>query len=101
MVINESPRGANLCRFVPVQSSQTRALGGRICTCMFWSFEVSRADRCGFGQVCRISCDHCQGQMLAVWILAAKLPNSDVNFAVDVWVDFFFVFILCIFFVFF
>ena len=29
-----------------------------------------------------------QGQILAVWILAAKLPNSDLNFAVDFWVDF-------------
>ena len=28
-----------------------------------------------------------QGQVLAVWILAAKLPNSDLNFAVDLWVD--------------
>ena len=27
------------------------------------------------------------GQILAVWILAAKLPNSDLNFAVDCWVD--------------
>ena len=24
-----------------------------------------------------------QGRILAVWILAAKLPNSDLNFAVD------------------
>ena len=31
-----------------------------------------------------------QGQILAVWILAAKLPNSDLNFAVDFGVDFFF-----------
>ena len=30
----------------------------------------------------------CQGQILAVWILATKLPNFDVNFAVDFWVDF-------------
>ena len=30
-----------------------------------------------------------RGQILAVWILAAKLPNSDLNFAVDFWVDFF------------
>ena len=30
----------------------------------------------------------CQGQIIAVWILAAKLPNSDLNFAVDFWVDF-------------
>ena len=30
-----------------------------------------------------------QGQILAVWIFAAKLPNSDLNFAVDSWVDFF------------
>ena len=30
----------------------------------------------------------CQGQILAVWILAAKLPNSDLKFAVDYWVDF-------------
>ena len=29
-----------------------------------------------------------QGQILAVWILAAKLPNSDLNFAVDFLVDF-------------
>ena len=29
---------------------------------------------------------HSQGQILAVWILAAKLPNSDLNFAVDFWV---------------
>ena len=29
-----------------------------------------------------------QGQILAVWILAAKLPNSNLNFAVDFWVDF-------------
>ena len=26
-------------------------------------------------------CRVCQGQNLAVWILAAKLPNSDLNFA--------------------
>ena len=30
-----------------------------------------------------------QGQILAVWILAAKLPKSDLNFAVDLGVDFF------------
>ena len=30
-----------------------------------------------------------QGQILAVWILAAKLPNSDLNFAVDFWGGFF------------
>ena len=29
-----------------------------------------------------------QGQILAVQILAAKLPNSDLKFAVDLWVDF-------------
>ena len=29
-----------------------------------------------------------QSQILAVWILAAKLLNSDLNFAVDFWVDF-------------
>ena len=29
-----------------------------------------------------------QGQILAVWILATKLPNSNLNFAVDFWVDF-------------
>ena len=29
-----------------------------------------------------------QGRILAVWILAAKLPNSDLNFAVDFLVDF-------------
>ena len=29
----------------------------------------------------------CQGQILAVWIFAAKLPNSALNFAVDCWVD--------------
>ena len=27
-------------------------------------------------------------QILAVWILAARLPNSDLNFAVDLGVDF-------------
>ena len=26
-----------------------------------------------------------QGQILAVWSLAAKLPNSDLSFAVDFW----------------
>ena len=26
-----------------------------------------------------------------MWILAAKLPNSDLNFAVDFWVDLFLV----------
>ena len=30
-----------------------------------------------------------QIQILAVWILAAKLPDSDLNFAVDFWVDVF------------
>ena len=30
-----------------------------------------------------------QGRILAKWILAAKLPNSDLNFAVDFLVDFF------------
>ena len=35
-----------------------------------------------------------QGRILAVWILAAKLPNSDLNFAVDFWVDFFLLFVL-------
>ena len=29
------------------------------------------------------------GQILAVWILAVELPNSDLNFAVDFWVDVF------------
>ena len=29
-----------------------------------------------------------QGRILAVWIFAAKLPNSDLNFAVDFLVDF-------------
>ena len=29
-----------------------------------------------------------QGWMLVVWISAAKLPSSDLNFAVDFWVDF-------------
>ena len=43
--------GANLCRFVPVWSSQTRAWGGRISTCLFWSFGGSRAGRCQFGRV--------------------------------------------------
>ena len=33
-----------------------------------------------------------QGQILAVWILAVKLPNSDLNFAVDFGVNFSFVF---------
>ena len=33
-----------------------------------------------------------QGRILAVWILAPKLPNSDLNFAVDFWVDFFLLF---------
>ena len=27
---------------------------------------------------------NCQGQILAVWTLAAKLPNSDLNFAFGV-----------------
>ena len=31
---------------------------------------------------------NCQGQILAVWILAAKLPNSDLNFALDCSVDY-------------
>ena len=30
-----------------------------------------------------------QGQILTEWTLAAKLPNSDLNFAVDFWVHFF------------
>ena len=30
-----------------------------------------------------------QGRILAVWILAPKLPNSDLKIAVDFWVDFF------------
>ena len=33
-----------------------------------------------------------QGRILAAWILAAKLPNSDLNFAVDFLVDFFLLF---------
>ena len=33
-----------------------------------------------------------QGWILAVWILAAKLPNSDLNFAGDFLVDFFLLF---------
>ena len=33
-----------------------------------------------------------QDRILAVWILAAKLPNSDLNFAVDFLVDFFLLF---------
>ena len=28
---------------------------------------------------------NCQGQILAVWIFAAKLPNSDLNFVVEFW----------------
>ena len=34
----------------------------------------------------------CQGRILAVWILAPKLPNSDLKIAVDFWVDFFLLF---------
>ena len=34
----------------------------------------------------------CQGQILAVWILASKLLNSDLEIAVDFWVDFFLLF---------
>ena len=30
-----------------------------------------------------------QGRILAVWILAMKLPDFDLTFAVDFWVDFF------------
>ena len=30
-----------------------------------------------------------QGRILAAWTLAAELPNSDLNFAVDFGVDFF------------
>ena len=30
---------------------------------------------------------------LAVWILAAKVPDADLNFAVDLWVDFFLLFL--------
>ena len=33
-----------------------------------------------------------QGWIFAVWILATKLPNSDLNFAVDFLVDFFLLF---------
>ena len=33
-----------------------------------------------------------QAQILAVWIVAAKLPNSDLNLAVDFWMDFFVLF---------
>ena len=33
-----------------------------------------------------------QGRILAVWILAPKLPNSDLKIAVDFWVDFFLLF---------
>ena len=36
----------------------------------------------------------CQGQILAVWILAAKLPNAVLNFAMDFAVDFFLLFFL-------
>ena len=30
-----------------------------------------------------------QGQILAVWTLVASLPDSDLNLAVDFWVEFF------------
>ena len=36
-----------------------------------------------------LSWENCQEQILAVWILVAKLPNSDLNSAVDFGVDFF------------
>ena len=42
----------------------------------------------GVGRACIVL----QGRILAVWILAAKLPNSDLNFAVDFLVDFFLLF---------
>ena len=35
-----------------------------------------------------VEVDTFQGEILAVWIFAAKLPDSDLNFAVDFWVDF-------------
>ena len=34
------------------------------------------------------NCQFCQGRILAVWILAPKLPNSGLKIAVDFWVDF-------------
>ena len=37
-------------------------------------------------------CRKSQGRIFAVWILAAKVPNSDLNFAVDFLVDFFLLF---------
>ena len=42
--------------------------------------------------VCLIPQQNCQGRILAVWIFAAKLPNSDLHFAVDFLVDFFLLF---------
>ena len=46
-----------------------------------------------FAMHCKIISDRLnQGQILAVWILAAKLPNSDLNFAVDFGVDLFLLF---------
>ena len=36
----------------------------------------------------------CQGRILAVWILAAKLPNSDLNFAVEFLSGFFYLLFL-------
>ena len=29
----------------------------------------------------------CQGQILAVWIVLAKLPSYDLSFALDFWLD--------------
>ena len=44
--------------------------------------------------VCRWGCrtTNRQGRILAVWILAPKLPNSDLKIAVDFWVVFFLLF---------
>ena len=45
---------------------------------------LQKSESCSAAQHSKIcSATFSQGQMLAVWILAAKLPNSDLNLAVD------------------
>ena len=87
-----------LARKMITQGTAERGLFAHLCpgsvlsrTDSLGFFCLSRRFFCGF--CCRIFlCLIFQDQILAVWILAAKLPNSDLNFTVDFGVDFFLLF---------
>ena len=91
------PHTALSCTSLSLGHIQKADNGNGICICLPVHCLSALSDRQPYCHIIATSSPCCratksQGQIPAVWILAAKLPNSDLNFAVDFLVDFFLLF---------